>query len=304
MKIIVYYIFSCLLMLACNAAVAQVGINTDNSAPDGSAILDIKSDSLGFLPPRMDNESMKAINNPAVGLMIYNTDVKRLLFYDGDQWLTSEGLHQCGTPVKDLRDGKVYNTTQIDTMCWMAENMNIGTMINSSVPQTLNDIIEKYCFDNVESNCDSLGGLYQFSEAVEYYLLPEGRQGICPPGWHVATADEWCALENVADVVSINCTHSGWRGSVCGENLKATTGWFGGAAGAGTDAYGFKAIATGYMSTSGTFIGMTDRTYFWSSSLGSFDDRDFRQMANNHNDMNRGWLDKAFAFSVRCIKDY
>jgi hypothetical protein len=33
-------------------AVAQVGINNDSSGPDSSAMLDVKSTTKGFLPPR------------------------------------------------------------------------------------------------------------------------------------------------------------------------------------------------------------------------------------------------------------
>ena len=49
----------------------QVGINRDGSQPDPSAILDAKSTEKGFLPPRMSNAQMNAINNPAEGLMVY-----------------------------------------------------------------------------------------------------------------------------------------------------------------------------------------------------------------------------------------
>ena len=55
---------------------AQMGINTDNSQPDPSAMLDVKSTSKGFLPPRV---ALTAINSalpvaaPVVGLFVYNT---------------------------------------------------------------------------------------------------------------------------------------------------------------------------------------------------------------------------------------
>ena len=53
---------------------AQVGINTDNSIPDPSAMLDVKSSSKGLLPPRMTFIEINAISNPAAGLIIYGTD--------------------------------------------------------------------------------------------------------------------------------------------------------------------------------------------------------------------------------------
>ncbi|MFZ4522349.1 MAG: hypothetical protein ACOYNC_11630 [Bacteroidales bacterium] len=46
--------FFALLLLFSYEVVAQVGINTDNSSPNQSAMLDVKSTNKGFLPPRMD----------------------------------------------------------------------------------------------------------------------------------------------------------------------------------------------------------------------------------------------------------
>jgi trimeric autotransporter adhesin len=70
MKNIFYIIFLALSI----SANAQVAINTDNSLPDNSAMLDIKSTSKGFLLPRMTITQRNAILNPATGLMIYQTD--------------------------------------------------------------------------------------------------------------------------------------------------------------------------------------------------------------------------------------
>ena len=53
---------------------AQVAISADNSAPNPSAMLDVKSANKGFLPPRMTHAQMSTIVNPANGLIIYCTD--------------------------------------------------------------------------------------------------------------------------------------------------------------------------------------------------------------------------------------
>jgi hypothetical protein len=63
-----------MLLLLCSSLFAQVGINIDNSAPDNSAMLDVKSTEKGLLPPRMTHAQMAAIVNPASGLIIYCTD--------------------------------------------------------------------------------------------------------------------------------------------------------------------------------------------------------------------------------------
>lgn len=62
---------------------AQVGINHDNSTPDNSAMLDVKSTSRGMLVPRMTASQRDAISNPANGLMIYCTDNNQYYFNKG-----------------------------------------------------------------------------------------------------------------------------------------------------------------------------------------------------------------------------
>jgi len=68
----------------------------------------------------------------------------------------------CGNPFTDSRDGKTYNTVQIGDQCWFKENLNVGTRINGVQEQTDNSVIEKYCYADLESNCDIYGGLYQW----------------------------------------------------------------------------------------------------------------------------------------------
>jgi hypothetical protein len=51
----------------------NVGINADGSAPDNSAMLDVKSTDKGFLPPRMTSTQMNAIANPPAGLIVFCT---------------------------------------------------------------------------------------------------------------------------------------------------------------------------------------------------------------------------------------
>jgi hypothetical protein len=53
---------------------SQVAVNTDGSAPNPSAILDLKSANKGFLLPRMTLAEIYAIATPAEGLMVYCTD--------------------------------------------------------------------------------------------------------------------------------------------------------------------------------------------------------------------------------------
>ena len=56
-------------LLSINKLLSQnVAINADGSAPDGSAMLDIKSTTKGLLIPRMTTVQRTAIPAPAIGL--------------------------------------------------------------------------------------------------------------------------------------------------------------------------------------------------------------------------------------------
>jgi trimeric autotransporter adhesin len=80
------------LALGCGVAMAQksenVGIGT--TKPDPSALLDLNSTNKGLLIPRMSQTQRDAIQTPAVGLMIFQTDQTPGLYtFDGTTWQPS-----------------------------------------------------------------------------------------------------------------------------------------------------------------------------------------------------------------------
>jgi len=63
----------------------NVGINNDGSQPDNSAMLDISSTNKGLLIPRMTETERDAIESPADGLLIYQTNgLYGFYFYKSD----------------------------------------------------------------------------------------------------------------------------------------------------------------------------------------------------------------------------
>ncbi len=76
------------VMGAIYANFAQVAINTDGSAPDASAMLDVKSTAGGILIPRMSAADRDAIASPATGLLVFVTDDHTFYYYDGANWVT------------------------------------------------------------------------------------------------------------------------------------------------------------------------------------------------------------------------
>ena len=205
--------------------------------------------------------------------------------------------------MQDIRDGQIYITVQIGTQCWMAENLNIGTRIDGVNEQQDNEIIEKYCYDDVETNCGTYGGLYQWDEIMEYSTTP-GIQGICPTGWHMPTDDEWCVLEQEVDPTII-CSSLEWRGYDVGGKLKesGTTHWNSPNAGA-TNSSGFTGLPGGGRLV-GNFDYLKSNAYFWSSDESYYDWEAWaRSLSTNGTQIRRHDYDKNnYGFSVRCLKN-
>ena len=82
------YGFLAMLLLSSSALLAQVSVNNDNSAPDPSAMLDVKSTTKGFLPPRMTLAERDALVSPAEGLIIYNTTDNKPNYRKNGAWTT------------------------------------------------------------------------------------------------------------------------------------------------------------------------------------------------------------------------
>jgi uncharacterized protein (TIGR02145 family) len=185
----------------------------------------------------------------------------------------------CGSPITDIRDNRTYQTVQLGSQCWLANNLNYGTIIASSQDQRDNCVFEKYCYNDNPVNCVSQGGLYQWDELMQYDDTP-ADQGFCPPSWHIPTENEWNTL-------FANWTNNGFAGSP----LK-----FSGYS-------GFYALLSGvrHIDKSWDFKGFA--TFFWSST--SYDDDKAWAHGMNYFDPSVSMYpsSRVNAFSVRCIKD-
>nr|NQU89935.1 hypothetical protein [Bacteroidota bacterium] len=191
----------------------------------------------------------------------------------------------------DPRDGQSYNTIQISTQCWMAENLNIGTRINGGEPMVNNSMIEKYCFDNNPVNCETYGGMYQWNEIMQY-TTQQGSQGICIDGWHIPADNEW---QYLVDFLG----GDGAAGSKVKET--GTLNWLSPNTGA-TNESGFTALPGGRHTLSNSFYYLGTHADFWSSTtIGN--DIWVRSAYHNNDNIGRNNGSKPSGFSVRCLND-
>jgi len=75
-------LFLLLFLVTSMSSWSQVAINIDASAPDNSAMLDVKSTSRGVLLPRLTFAQRNAIISPATGLIIYQSDNTSGFYYN------------------------------------------------------------------------------------------------------------------------------------------------------------------------------------------------------------------------------
>ncbi len=196
-------------------------------------------------------------------------------------------------------EGQVYNTVKIGDQCWFKENLNVGTMIISNKGwqlQTDNDTIEKYCYNNDESNCVIYGGLYEWPEAMQY-VTTEGAQGICPAGWHIPTDGEYTVLTDYLGDFFV----AGGKMKSTGTIEEGTGLWHTPNMGA-TNSSGFTGLPGSCRVFNGNFYTLGDDGHFWSSS------QDFILNAwgrgLHHDYASVYWISdfKENGFSVRCLK--
>jgi len=202
-----------------------------------------------------------------------------------------------GTPTVEY-EGQVYNTIQVFSQCWLKENLNVGTMIQGDENMSDNDTIEKYCYNNEPDSCTKYGGLYLWPEMMQY-TYQQGAQGICPPGWHVSTDEEWKVLEGAVDsqygIGDPEWDHYWDRGYNAGMNLKSTYGWISG--GNGTDLFGFSGLPGGTYDNGG-FVTVGIQCIWWTN------EGMYRWLYYNIQTVfrwNPGY--SGMGFSVRCLRD-
>ena len=210
-----------------------------------------------------------------------------------------------GTPTVSY-GGQIYNTVQILSQCWLKENLNIGTMINGDIVMEDNALIEKYCYNNEPDSCSKYGGLYLWEEVMQYEIQ-QGIQGICPPGWHIPTDEEWKVLSGATDS-QYGIGHwiwdlFGWEGYDVGSNLKSSYGWRNGIN--GTDLFGFSGLPTGNHVYPGDFFNIHDSSPWWTSTAENTNNAYMRSLGICFTQEIERFYHSIhmLGFGVRCIKN-
>ena len=209
----------------------------------------------------------------------------------------------------DPRDGQTYKTVKIDSLTWMAENLNYAYLVPTAELDS-----SSFCYDNDPANCSVYGRLYLWSAAMDSAALfsTDGEgcgyggparcgdsqvRGVCPEGWRIPTMYDY--NNNLMNAVGGK--------KMAGNKLKATHSWddtFDIGSGNGLDAIGFSALAAGVFNGDGSFSGLGQFATFWTSTFFS---EDWPYHVDFHYDRIYGnigyYIIGNYGHSVRCLKD-
>jgi uncharacterized protein (TIGR02145 family) len=284
---------------------AQVGIGT--TTPDASSILDVDAspaNDKGFLPPRLTTAQRDAIATPAEGLMIYNTENNCLETWNATDWISI-----CdGSIVTTIPSSNCPNTstTVVDVPAagytWMDRNLGASQAATSS------------------TDAASYGDLYQWGRCADGHQIRTSSttstnattavpntggswdgQFITEPN----SPDDWLATQDNSLWQGVSGTNNpcpaGYRVPTEAElsDLDASFGSQQNAAGAFSSPVKMPMAGYRFNSSGNLFqVGFTGN--YWSSTVSGISARTLYFFSTSSSIVN---YERAFGFSVRCIKD-
>ncbi len=226
-------------------------------------------------------------------------------------------------------DGNEYQTVLIGNQVWMAENLRTTSYRDGTdIPGDLSDtdwantedgayavyphgLVEG--IDSEDEMIDIYGKLYNF-------MAIENDAGLCPDGWRVATADDYDELSQyVAYWGGDKDDNPDKDESVAGNYLKSCRQinsplggdcdteehprWEADSDHYGTDEFGFNGLPSGTRDENGSYTGIGESAYFWTSTELSFAMGRWRRLWHTGGWLYSGFEYKEEGYSVRCIKE-
>ncbi len=238
----------------------------------------------------------------------YATNSQGTAYGDAVDFHTHAGVVSCGT-VTDS-DGTTYETVEIGSQCWMAENLRTSTYRDGS---PIANITEDAAwgsttsgawayYDNDAANAEPFGMMYN------WYAVDDPR-GLCPDGWRVPSDNDWKTLELTLGMSQSEVDATGHRGDATtnpGGALKSTGTeyWLEPNEGA-TNTTGFSAYPGGDRNPGPDepgFWSLGYSSYMWSSTDVSDENAWIRGLSYAQPTIFRSTPEKRFGFSVRCVQ--
>lgn len=175
----------------------------------------------------------------------------------------------------------------MDGKCWTSTNMKHWTKlaVADTMPSDTNTI-EKWCYENNDTNCKNEWWLYTWAEAMwidpiyntsNYTWVEDRSKSVCWAlwdGWSLPTDVEWTTLTNA------------WA-----------TWW------TWNKLWGLVSALPGFRGANGGYYNQTSFAFFWSSEQSSATLAKFRSLLSDSSSVTSYSFNKNYGFSVLCIKN-
>jgi len=214
-------------------------------------------------------------------------------------------------------DSNVYRIVKIGNQWWMAENLKVKRYNNGKAILDMTDktnhiewdtTLTKGAFCKFNDNKSAPGLLYN------WYAVNDSNP-IAPKGWHIPTDEEWKQMETYLGMSKTDADALGWRGTKEGNNLKVVgdSGWVHATNMNdvwGDNKSGFSALAGGcrLFKTIKNIVwgdpGLKYTGYWWTATAQPNSNTAwYRYLDYNKSNVFRYNGQKAYGFSIRCVKD-
>ncbi len=195
-------------------------------------------------------------------------------------------------PLTDI-DDNIYETVQIGSQIWMAENLRVSRYRNGDlIPNEIDN--SDWCFIKTGACCSYENNPdydYEYGKLYNWYAADDKRN-LAPDGWHIPSEEDWQILIDYLGGVEI-----------AGGVLKDTRIWDKPNLGA-TDDYGFSAVPLGIRHyEDGKDLANGRWSAFWSVTSKNDNEGFGILLDSNTIDLSAGPTNKNYGFSVRCVKD-
>jgi uncharacterized protein (TIGR02145 family) len=213
-----------------------------------------------------------------------------------------------------------FDSVKIGSQIWMKRNLDVSRFRNGDpIPEakTYEDwekAGEKgkpaWCFYNKDPEMSK-----HYGKLYNWFAVNDPR-GLAPEGWHVANDDEWTQLVNYVEAQGYPnaCDPKGAGnalkscrqinsplGDDCNRSIHPR--WNPDEENHGFDKFGFSALPGGAYYGGISFSGLGKSGYWWTASENSYSDAKRRLISYDDGNVHSYFFDKAFGFSVRCLKD-
>jgi hypothetical protein len=133
---------------------AQNNVGIGTATPHPSAILDINSTDKGLLVPRMTSAQRTAIPSPVTGLLVFDTDSARFIFYTGSAWSSIPAGQGSGPGSWTVNGSNQYSA--------LGGNVGIGT----ASPTAKLQVLGKSKTDSLQITAGAANGFVLQSDAT------------------------------------------------------------------------------------------------------------------------------------------